>query len=336
MLLVVLILPLISINIQQKPQESQWYARPFTLLGSLIQESYYEFSHSVTGTTSMYIDLIGIKKDSQNIKSQNSELLTRLAAMAELKAENDRLRGLLEFKQSSTMQLVAAQVIGRDLVADHNTVTINKGLDHGVKAGMAVLTTTGAVGYVFRPEKLTSHVMLVTDRYSVVDAIVARSRAQGIVEGKSDNTMSLKYVEKTADVKSGDIVVTGGLDNIFPKGFPIAVVDSIEKKAYTISLKVDLRPIVDPYKLEEVFVVTKSTNEDFTSRFVPEVATSETGVTSPESTETTAANAPATATTTTPAPTTTTNTPAPAAPAPKPATAVAPAVKPAKPTGATQ
>lgn len=272
MLLVVLILPLISINIQQKPQESTWYARPFTLLGSFIQESFHGFSSGVTDTASLYLNLINLKKQAIDVKAQNNELLTRLAEMTELEVENTRLRTLLDFRQSTKMELVAAQVVGRDLVSDHRTVTINKGTDDGLKAGMAVLTTNGAVGYVFRPEKFSSHVMLVTDRYSVVDAIVARSRAQGIVEGKNDNSMSLKYVEKTADVKPGDIVVTGGLDKIFPKGFPVAIVDNIEKKAYSISLKVDLRPVVDPYKLEEVFIVTKSDVEDFTTKFVPEAA----------------------------------------------------------------
>lgn len=278
LLLVIIILPLISINIQQKPQESDWYARPFTLLGSLIQESYYAFSSGVTDSTSLYINIIGVKKEIKTAHDKNNELMARLTVMNELQVENDRLRGLLEFKQSNKMELITAQVIGRDLISDHRTVTINKGTRDGLKSGMAVITTMGAVGYIFRPEQISSHVMLVTDRYSVVDAIVARSRAQGIVEGKADNSMSLKYVEKTADVKDGDIVVTGGLDNIFPKGFPIAIVEAIEKKAYTISLKVDLRPVVDPYKLEEVFVVTKSSFEDFTNHFLP----AEAGVTTPE------------------------------------------------------
>ncbi len=150
---------------------------------------------------------------------------------------------------------------------DHNTVTINKGSTDGLKAGQAVITTGGVLGYIFKPEPFTAHVMLLTDRYAVVDGIVQRTRAHGIVEGKSQYGCSLKYVEKTEDVKEGDLVVTGGLDNIFPKGFPVAIVESVERKTFSVSLKVDLRPVVDPYKVEEVFVVLQAANEDFGDKY---------------------------------------------------------------------
>ncbi len=266
----VLTLPLVSINMQQGPQESNWLSKPFSLLGSSISQLFYGFSHGVKSTTALYVDLINIKRESQDIQSRNAEVMTRLEKMNELQLENDRLRDLMGFKQQTRMQLTAAQVIGRDLVIDHNTVTINKGTADGIKAGQAVITTGGVLGYIFKPEPFTSHVMLITDRYAVVDGVVQRTRAHGIVEGKSQNGCVLKYVEKTEDVQEGDIVVTGGLDNIFPQGFPVAVVESVERKTFSVSLKVDLRPIVDPYKAEEVFVVTDAAKEDLTARFLPE------------------------------------------------------------------
>jgi rod shape-determining protein MreC len=190
--------------------------------------------------------------------------------MNELSNENDRLRTLLDFKSNTKMNLVAAQVIGRDLVLDHNTVTINKGTHDGLLPGQAVITTGGVLGYIFKPGPFTANVMLITDRYSVVDGIVQRTRARGIVEGKSPSTCALKYVEKTEDVKEGDIVVTGGLDNIFPKGFPVAIVESVERKTFSVSLKVDLRPVVDAYKVEEVFVVADAAKEDLSERLAPQ------------------------------------------------------------------
>ncbi len=274
---IVLALPLISINMQQRPQESHWLSKPFTLLGSAVSETFYGFSHGVKGTTAMYLDLINIKKQSEALQSHNNELQARLEKMNELLIENDRLRGLLTFKDQTKMSLIAAEVIGRDLVIDHSTITINKGTNDGLKAGQAVITTGGVLGYIFKPEPFTAHVMLITDRYAVVDGIVQRTRAHGIVEGKSQygSTLSLKYVEKTEDVKEGDLVVTGGLDNIFPKGFPVAIVESVEKKTFSVSLKVDLRPVVDPYKVEEVFIVLQAANEDFGDKYAPQTAATE-------------------------------------------------------------
>lgn len=312
---IVLALPLISINMQQRPQESNWLVKPFAMLGSGVSQTFYGFSHGVKETTAMYVNLINIKKNSEQLESANNELQARLEKMNELTYENDRLRALLSFKEQTKMNLVAAQVVGRDLVIDHNTVTINKGTTDGLSAGQAVITTGGVLGYIFKPEPYTSHVMLITDRYAVVDGIVQRTRAHGIVEGKSQNGCTLKYVEKTEDVKEGDLVVTGGLDNIFPKGFPVAIVESVERKTFSVSLKVDLRPVVDPYKVEEVFIVTQAANEDFGNRFAP------------VSEEPTAEDS-STAGNTTPAPI------APLNPSPSP-TLIAPAIKPkTKPTPA--
>ena len=260
--LIILALPLMSINMEQKNNDEQWLVQPFQLLASSVEEVFFAFSSGVKETTALYVNLIDIKKDSARLHLHNQELLTRLQSMEELSHENNRLRQLLDFKQSTKMELRAAQIIGRDLLTDHNTVTINKGEEDGLKAGMAVITTQGVLGYVYKTMRFSAHVMLVTDRYAVVDGVIQRTRSHAIVEGKSAGACVLKYVENAEDVKEGDLIVTGGLDNIFPKGFPIAVVESVERKTYSVSLKIDLRPVVDPYKVEEVFIVFNANNED--------------------------------------------------------------------------
>lgn len=259
--LLVIALPLLSINMEQK-NASSWVSDPFQVMGSVTQESFDGFSRGVRETTALYVNLVGIKKESADLQSRNLELAARLEEMNELKSENDRLRGLLDFKQSTKMELVAAQIIGRDLVADHNTLTINKGTEHGLRPGQAVIAMGGALGYIFKPTARTAHIMLLTDRYAVVDGLVQRTRARGIVEGRLASGCALKYVERTEDVKVGDIVVTGGLDNIFPKGLPVATVENVERKTFSVSLKVDLKPIVDPNKTEEVFVVLNAKDTD--------------------------------------------------------------------------
>jgi rod shape-determining protein MreC len=251
LLLLLLPLPLISINMEQKPFSSNWLAQPFTLLATSVQQFFYGFSEGVRGTTAMYLNLVNVKKDSEGLKSKNQELEARLQQMADLELEK------------------AAQVIARDLVADHNTITINKGTQDGLKMGQAVISVDGVLGYIFRPTFHSAHVMLVTDRYAVVDGIFQRTRTRGIVEGRSLSslTMAFKYVERSEDIKQGDIVVTSGIDNIFPKGFPVAIVEGVERKNFSVSLKVDLRPVADPYKVEEVFVITNANQEDLGAQF---------------------------------------------------------------------
>lgn len=268
-----ILLPLLTLNSQQVPKESTWYNQPFTLIATGMNELFYNFSHGVKQTTALYLNLIDIKKENASLVESNKQLKTQMLILSDLQNENQRLKNLMNFKQSSKMNLIGAQVVGRDLLTDRNTITINKGTQDGLKPGQAVITTEGVVGYVFRPQLTASHVMLITDRYSVVDGVVARTRSHGIVEGKAHNECALKYVEITEDVHPGDIVVTGGLDNIFPKGFPIARVEKVENKTYSISLKVDLVPFVDANKVEEVFIITDAANEDYSEHFKNQLET---------------------------------------------------------------
>ncbi len=250
---------------EQKGREADWIKQPFHLLAGVAEDIFYGFSHGVKSTTAYYINLLSIKTNNQNLISENAELKTRLELFKELEIENDRLRELLQFKQKSKMELVAASVVGRDLVPDHKTLTVNKGTDDGIKEGQAVIALKGAVGTIIRSEPKRSHIMLITDRYSVVDGIVQRTRALGIVEGKGTDDLALmKYIDRTTDLKKGDIIVTGGLDKVFPKGFPLAEVENVENKAYSVAMKIELRPVIEPTEIENVFIVINSHGEDHT------------------------------------------------------------------------
>lgn len=262
------LLPLISINMEQKGRETDWVKQPFQLLAGFAEDVFFQFSHGVRSTTSYYLNLLDLKRFNEGLLQENASLKTRLELLRELENENGRLRDLLQFKQKSKMDLVAARVVGRDLVPDHNTLTLNKGSNEGLKAGLAVITLKGAVGTLLKVEPSRSHVMLITDRYSVVDGLVQRTRAQGYVEGNGGNDCALKYTDRTSELSKGDVIVTGGLDHIFPKGFPLAIVEKVENKAYSVALKIELRPIIEPYEIEEVFVVLNSHGEDY----IPPVA----------------------------------------------------------------
>ncbi len=261
------LLPLVSINMQQRPSTATaWFDQPVSFLAGAFQSGFFAFSDGVRGTTALYMNLIDIKRDSQRLKAQNEEMQTQLLAMDELQKENARLAALLDFQAKTKMQMLAGRVISRDLLSDHATIRINKGTHHGLKAGQAVISLHGVVGYIFRPEPFTSQILLITDRYSVVDGIVARSRARGLVEGKGPDSAAFQYVEKSEDIQKGDLIVTSGIDNIFPKGFPVATVEEVENKKFSAALRVELKPMIDPDKLEEVFVITNAAEEDLSNR----------------------------------------------------------------------
>lgn len=263
LIIAVVVVPLMAINMQRNSEEELWFTKPFSFLGGVIQGAYSSFSSGVRGTTGMYLDLINIKTENRELKVENTELRAQLGAMTELKVENERLNRLLGFRQSSNMDLLAAKVVGKDLLLEHQTLAVNRGTHHGVKKNMAALTVGGVVGYVFRADRYTSQILLLTDRYAAIDALVQRSRARGIVEGNSRDLAVLKYVKRGDDVQVGDLVVTSGMYNVFPKGFPIGIVKQINKSQYGMTQELELSPSVDPLNLEELFIVLNANQADF-------------------------------------------------------------------------
>jgi len=248
---------------QRKSGETPWIVKPFSFTAGLIQKAYSGLSSGVRGTTALYLDLVDIKKENHILRNEKAKLKAQLGELTELKLENERLNQLLDFKRKSKMDLLPAKVIGKDLIPEHNTITINRGTHHGIQHKMAAITVGGVVGYVFRPERYTSQIILLTDRYAVVSAIVQRSRARGIVEGWKEDRCQLNNLKRDDDVQKGDLVVTSGMDNIFPKGFPVARVKKVSKEPYSVTQEVEVEPVVNPSNLEEIFIVLNTNQETF-------------------------------------------------------------------------
>lgn len=199
-----------------------------------------------------YIFLLHVQKENLELKKSLDLFLEQNTHIKELQLENNRLRKLLSLKNRSSAKLVSAEIIGRDAVGWLKTVLINKGEDDSVVAGQAVITHLGVVGRTTDVSTGTAKVLLITDINSSVDALVQRTRARGIVEGKASNLCELKYVSSSADVRPGDLVVTSGLCGVFPKGLSIGMVRCVEKDSFNLFQSVELTPSANLNKLEEV------------------------------------------------------------------------------------
>jgi rod shape-determining protein MreC len=133
-------------------------------------------------------------------------------------------------------------------------VTIDKGTSDRLQTDMAVISPSGVVGRVILPSPRASKVQLLVDRNAAAGAAIQRSRAQGVVVGLGTDELRLDYVPGTADVKPGDLVVTSGIDGIYPKGFVIGTVETVERGAGPYH-EIRVRPAVDFARLEEVLIV---------------------------------------------------------------------------------
>ena len=176
-----------------------------------------------------YVDLRRVRVENEALKR---ELAATQVAVQEQRALADRARGLeklLEFRERITLKTAAADVIAAAASPDFRTLTIDKGSADGLTGDMAVISPAGVVGRLVLVSPRASKVQLLVDRNAAAGALIERSRAQGIVVGRGDNWLRLDYVSEVSDVVKGDAVVTSGIDGIFPKGFVIGRVETVEK-----------------------------------------------------------------------------------------------------------
>lgn len=213
-------------------------------------------SSGVSGIRSAWSGYVNLR----HVKAENDALKRQLAAAQvdgqEQRALADRTRGLqklLELRNHLPLATTAAEIIGAAATPDFRTVTIDKGKGDGLRPDMAVISPAGVVGRVVVPSTRSAKVQLIIDRNAAAGALIERSRAQGVIVGEGD-ALRMDYVSEVADIVVGDVVVTSGIDGIYPKGFVIGRVDSVEKTGGAYK-RITVKPSVDFSALEEVLVV---------------------------------------------------------------------------------
>jgi rod shape-determining protein MreC len=205
-----------------------------------------------------YFELAHVAQENERLKEEIALLNQRQASMVEFELENRRLAELLDLKEAIDLKMVAADVIGSDATGMARTLILSQGSTSGLQPGMGVITAGGVVGKLVTASRNASRVMLLNDHNCAVDAFVQRSRARGIVAGWADDGVIMKYVERTQDIKTGDAVVTSGLDGVFPRGLLIGTVAAIERKGPGLFLNVSIRPAADLRNLEQVLVIVQA------------------------------------------------------------------------------
>jgi len=249
-------LVLISMRIKER-QGGTFLDALLMEISSPFQSAATSVSRSIGGVFQRYVSLTQVQQENEKLKRQVAELQNENHQMKEMALANVRLRSLLEFRQQLVTSMIGAEVIGQDPSPWFKSVTIDKGEKQGLRKGMAVISPEGVVGQILKTSPYYATVLLITDYNSAIDAIVQRTRAKGIVEGKEGNQCQLKYLLRSEDVEPGDVVITSGLDGKFPKGLMVGEIQKIDKRHFGVFQYAELVPKVDLARLEEVFVITE-------------------------------------------------------------------------------
>jgi len=202
-----------------------------------------------------YFNLVGVRSENVLLQKTVADLQRENQLLQETALENKRLRELIGFKKTLPYHFIPAAIIGRDPSSWFRTLLIDKGTDNGLRRGAAVMTAQGIVGKVLDAQKTAAKVLLLIDSNSALDILVQRSRAKGIVEGRTEELCELRFVSKTEDIQRGDVIITSGLDEIIPKGIVVGAVVNVVRNSPGFFQLVEVKPAVDFSRLEEVLVV---------------------------------------------------------------------------------
>jgi rod shape-determining protein MreC len=218
----------------------------------------------IRGVWFSYVDLRHVRGENAELQGRLREAETRLMERQRDAEEAARLRELMELRRILPYDTLVAQVIVRDAMQWFRILKIDKGSNQGVTRDAAVISPNGVVGRVIRVGPNAAQVQLLLDQQSGVGARIERSRVTGVVSGQvsrqtatpdaSAGDLVMKFVPMLADVVEGDVVVSSGLEGLFPPGLVIGRVRTVVRGSGLFK-EVRVAASADFDRLEEVLVV---------------------------------------------------------------------------------
>ncbi len=258
-LIITIVILVILILLMAMSASSGTVAKSASAAGSAfvpLQSFFYRISDSISG---FFSGSENYEDENTALRAELSGYKTQLKDYNELVAENERLSAMLDYKNNNPKQeLRVASIIGKEPGNWFDIFTINLGAKDGIKENMPVITPDGLVGRVEQVGINWSKVMGIIDGRSRVSAIMERTRdvvvAGGSVGLSSDSAiLNIDVLPLDSDIVEGDVVVTSGLDSVYPKGIVIGDVTGVTSGSSSVDVKV--KPAVDFRRLEEVMVV---------------------------------------------------------------------------------
>ncbi len=195
-----------------------------------------------------------IRDENVQLRKEVARLRLQVQRDEEIRLENKRLKRLLHVKERQHSIVAVARVISSGLRKWPAIILINKGKKDGIKKDMTVRTADGLVGKIVEVMPEYSRVLLLTDPGFSASVRIQSTRTEAIITGRGDGRCILKYLPKEEPLERGQLLVTSGLDGIFPKGIPVGYIDSIAGSD-ELFVTVNVKPVIGINRLEEVMII---------------------------------------------------------------------------------
>lgn len=201
--------------------------------------------------------LATLHQENDELRRKQLAVANQLLRQRYLEDENKRLRALLDMRARQPVAGVVAdiQYAARDPFS--RRVIIDKGVQRGIAAGEAVVDELGVIGQVTRAYPLMAEVTLLTDKAQAIPVEVQRNGLRAILAGAGVNGMELRFLASNVEVQAGDVLVTSGLDGVYPRGLPVARVADIDRDTAFSFAHIRCTPLAGVERHGQVLVLSR-------------------------------------------------------------------------------
>jgi rod shape-determining protein MreC len=241
----------------RKPMSHSLFDRAILALTTPVEKAIVLGVNGVSEAWHGYVALRGVREENLRLRREVLRGHAEAAAIAEVKAENERLKRLLEYAdRTNPTRYLVAEVIAVGASPHSHVLRIARGTEDGIVQGAPVVAPEGVVGQIAVATGHYADVQLILSPTSAVPAVSQRTRGRSTVKGVGDFTRcKLEYALRTDDLQEGDLLLTAGGPGFFPKGLPIGRVVNVQKRPTGMFTAADVAPAVNFSRLDEVMVV---------------------------------------------------------------------------------
>jgi rod shape-determining protein MreC len=218
-----------------------------------------------------FSSLSSVQRENSKLKQEQVANAHTLQQVQQLAAENAQLRRLLDANERLPVKSVMSEILYDARDAFTRKVVLDRGSQHGVRPGQPVIDDVGVVGQVTRVFPFTSEITLLTDKDQASPVQVVRTGLRSIAYGQGHSgALDLRFMPANADIKSGDMLITSGIDGIYPAGLSVAKVTQVESKSSDAFARINCQPVAGIDRNRQLLILL--TENNFPERPAPEEA----------------------------------------------------------------
>lgn len=195
------------------------------------------------------------EKDNILLRKRMDELLLERAKYQEAVLESKRLKELLDLRERQQNYVATARVLSRGADRWSHILVLDKGRKDGISRDMCAITPRGFAGKIFEVTESYAKLLLLTDINFSAAVRLQESRKEGVISGTGTRNLTLKYIPYEDKIKTGDIIVTSGLDRLFPPGIPVGFISRLDRQGSGHFQDIEATPYVDNATVEEVLII---------------------------------------------------------------------------------